>query len=180
MRILTTQGFSEKQRVDAALAYANWLEYKKSPESALEMYKWALDIATANAPKGIIDTKTGVINTNAGLPSANILATVTGLAIHHAANSNLNTALPILLSVLRARKSLPPAPVVLQALDEELGPIQYVVSVLKPLFIPNPYPPAPEDGTLPPTRTPKEICEEAGIMTYIGEILYISKTKKGK
>jgi len=178
MRILTTQGFTEKQRVDAALACANWLEYKQSPEAALEMYKWALDIATEKAPKGIVDTKTGLLNISAGLPSANVLATVTGLAVHHAANSNLNTALPMFLSILRARKSLPPAPVILQALDEELGPIQYITSIFKPLFVPNPYPPPPDDGTSPPTRTPKEICEEAGVMTYIGEILYVSKNNK--
>ena len=40
LRILTTRGFTDKQRVDAALAYAAWLDFKKTPKTALEMYKW--------------------------------------------------------------------------------------------------------------------------------------------
>lgn len=49
------------------------------------------------------------------------------------------------------------------------------------LFIPPAYPPPPSDGSSPPQRTAKEICEEAGLMTYIGEILYASqKSRSGK
>ncbi|KAF4628212.1 hypothetical protein G7Y89_g9943 [Cudoniella acicularis] len=37
MRILTTSGFNEKQRVDAALAYGAWLDFKGIPDTALEI-----------------------------------------------------------------------------------------------------------------------------------------------
>ncbi|KAG9242037.1 hypothetical protein BJ878DRAFT_517643 [Calycina marina] len=178
MRILTTRGFSAGQRVEAALTYANWLDYKETPRAAEEMYKWALDIALQDAPEGILDRKTGVLDVAKGLPSRNVLTSVTAMAVHYAANENLSTALPMLLSVLRARKSLHDAPVVLQALEEEKGPFKYVVDVLKPLFVPRPYPDALSDGTEVPLRTPTERCEEAGVMGYIGEILYVSKNSK--
>lgn len=178
MRVLTTQSFTGKQRVDAALAYANWLEFKKTPGAAEEMYRWALDIALQDAPAGMVDRKTGVLDVAKGLPSRNVLDCVTAMAVHYAAIENLSMALPMFLSVLRARKSLKDAPVVLQALDEDKGPAQYLIDVLKPLFIPRPYPAAPSDGTEVPLRTPKERCEEAGVMDYIGEILYVSKSSK--
>jgi hypothetical protein len=182
MRILTTQGFTEKQRMDAALAYAAWLDYKNTPESALEMYKWALDIATANSPPGIIDSTTGVLNTNAGAPSANILTATTALAVHHAVNANLNAALPIFLSVLRARKALPDPPKTMRATltspDDESGFWKSAMGIVKNLIVPPPFPSPPDDGTMPPLRTAKERCEEAGVMTYIGEILYASKTSR--
>jgi hypothetical protein len=181
MRILTTQGFNEKQRMDAALAYGAWLDFKKTPEAALEMYKWALDIATANSPKQIVDPATGILNANAGIPSANVLSATTALAVHHAINSNLNVALPIFLSVLRARKSLTDAPTVRSAStpgEEDGGLLKTVTSLAKSALMPPEYPPPPDDGTTPPLRGPKERCEEAGIMTYLGEILYASKTSK--
>jgi len=182
MRILTTQGFTEKQRLDAALAYAAWLDFKKTPAAASEMYKWALDIATSNAPKAIVDPATGTLKTNAGIPSANILSATTSLAIHHAVNNDLNTALPIFLSILRARRSLPERP---QTMRETLNPdedentiLKAVTSLLKSALVAPKYPPPPDDGTSPPSRSSKERCEEAGIMTYIGEILYASKTSR--
>ena len=184
VRILTTQGFTEKQRVDAALAYATWLDFKGTPNTAFEMYKWALDIATSSStsPKPINDKTTFVLNTDAGLPSANVLAATTALAVHHAVNSNLNLALPIFLSILRARKSLPDAPTTMRSTltpDEESGSLwKTAMSLVRSAIIAPPYPPPPDDGTTPPQRTPKERCEEAGVMTYVGEILYASKQSK--
>lgn len=182
MRILTTRGFSEKQRVDAALAYAAWLDFKRTPEAALEMYKWALDIAISSTPQSIVDPATGVINSDAGLPSENILTTATALAVHHAVNSDPNSALPIFLSVLRARKSLPDVPstkLSTHVPDEEArGKFKSTLSTITSAIIPPQYPPAPSDGTSTPFRDSKERCEEAGIMTYIGEILYVSKISK--
>jgi hypothetical protein len=184
MRVLTTKGFTEKQRVDAALAYGAWLEYKKSPETALEMYKWALDIATSSqtSSKAIDNTATGILDPSAGLPSSNILSAATALAVHHAVHSNLSNALPIFLSILRARKSLPEEPVTMHSTlnqDEEMpGFLKSTMNLVHSLMVPPPYPPPPDDGTTPPTRSPKERCEEAGIMTYIGEILYASKETK--
>ena len=181
MRVLTTNGFTEKQRVDAALAYGAWLEFKKTPETALEMYKWALDIATSTStsPKPIVNITTGILDPTAGLPSSNILSAMTVLAIHHAVHSDLSNALPIFLSILRARKSLPDQPVTMHSTlnpdDEIPGFWKGAMNLVHSLLVPPPYPPPPEDGTTPPTRGPKERCEEAGIMTYIGEILYASK-----
>lgn len=181
MRILTTQGFSERQRVDAALAYAAWLDFKKTPDAALEMYKWALDIATGSSSNSVNPT-TGVLNSDAGPPSENTLTATTALAVHHAVNGDLNAALPILLSVLRARKSLPEAPPTKRpgsdAAEEDEGIFQSVVSMIRSALIPPPYPAAPSDGATPPLRDSQERCKEAGIMTYIGEILYAGKSGK--
>ncbi|KAE9372877.1 hypothetical protein N431DRAFT_376158, partial [Stipitochalara longipes BDJ] len=184
IRVLTTNGFTEKQRVDAALAYGAWLEFKKTPEAALEMYRWALDIATSSStsPKSIVNTTTGILDPTAGLPSSNILSAATALAIHHAVHSDLSNALPIFLSILRARKSLPEHPVTMHSTlnpDEDMpGFWKGAMNLIHGLMVPPPYPPPPDDGTTPPTRSPKERCEEAGIMTYIGEILYASKQTK--
>lgn len=182
MRVLTTQGFTEKQRMDAALAYAAWLDFKNTPEAAFEMYKWALDIATANSPENIVDPATMVLNTKAGAPSENVLAATTAIAVHHAVNSNLNSALPILLSVLRARKLLPEAPSTMRSTltpdVEDTGLLAIIRSVIKSILVAPEYPSPPSAGTEPPLRDSKERCEEAAIMTYIGEILYASKTSK--
>lgn len=183
MRILTTQGLTEKQRVDAALAFGTWLDFKGSPNTALEMYKWALDIATSNSPssKPVVDAASGVLNPNAGPPSANMLSVSTALAVHHALTSNLSTALPIFLSVLRARRTLPDPPPDTESgppANDEGGIVKAIVSMTKDVFVAPPYPPPPPDGTTPPYRSPKELCEEAGVMTNIGEILYASKSSK--
>ncbi|PVH74953.1 hypothetical protein DL98DRAFT_518899 [Cadophora sp. DSE1049] len=179
MRVLTTQGFTDKQRIDAALAYAVWLDYKKTPEAALEMHKWALDIATSKSDKPAIDPATGVIRTDSGFPSANVFSVATALGVHHAVNSNLTLALPIFLSVLRARRSLPEIPTTMRSTltpdEEEKGMLNTARDMIRSVIAPPQYPPPPDDGTSPPLRTPKERCEEAGIMTYIGEILYASK-----
>lgn len=185
MRILTTQGFTEKQKLDAALAYGAWLDYKNTPQAALEMYKWALDIATSSFPsspstKPLIDPTTHVLNTEAGAPSSNILSATTALAVHHALNANLSTALPIFLSVLRARRSLPDSPTTMASTlssndSENEGFFKTAVSLARSALVAPKYPPPPDDGTSPPVRTPEERCLEAGIMTYIGEILYASK-----
>ncbi|KAM3080835.1 hypothetical protein ACMFMG_004790 [Clarireedia jacksonii] len=178
MRILTTKGFTEKQRLDAALAYASWLDFKKTPEAAYEMHKWAIDIATSSNPS-LIDSTTYTLNTNAGLPSQNLLDATTALGIHYATNSNISKSLPIFLSVLRARKSLPATePTMLSTLDvpEEQPPTLYqtIMTLIKDTLSPPAYPPPPSDGTSPPSRDPKELCEEAVLMAHIGEILYTS------
>ncbi|KAG4442696.1 hypothetical protein IFR05_001803 [Cadophora sp. M221] len=181
IQVLTTQGFTDKQRIDAALAYAAWLEYKNTPKAALEMYNWALDIAISKASKPAIDPTTGVIKTD-GLPSANILSVATALGVHHATNSNLTLALPIFLSVLRARRSLPEIPTTMLSTltpdDEEKSLLNRARDMIKSVIEPPQYPPPPDGGTSPPLRDPQERCEEAGIMIYIGEILYASKLSR--
>lgn len=182
MRALTTEGFNEKQRLDAALAYASWLEYKKTPEAASAMYKWALDIASSSSPEGVIDTTTGILNPNVGTPSSNLLSATTALAIHHATNNNLSQALPIFISILRARRSLQDAPTTMRSTlmpdDENDSIMKTITSIVRSALIPPEYPPPPDDGTAAPLRDPKERCKEAATMTYIGEILYASKQSR--
>jgi hypothetical protein len=179
MRILTTKGFTEKQYVDAALGYAGYLDYKQTPETALEMYKWAMDLATPNEEaKSIVDTKTGIINSNK-IPSENILNVSRAIAVHHAVNSNLSLALPIFLSVLRAHRSLPEPPIAPAAKAvEERSIMKGLSAMVQGVFVTPPYPLPPSDGTKPPFRTPSERCEEAGIMTNVGEILYAAESGK--
>ncbi|RFU33749.1 hypothetical protein B7463_g2622, partial [Scytalidium lignicola] len=177
MRILTTDGFTEKQRVDAALAYAEWLDFKNAPKTAEEMYKWALDISKSSIKEPIVDPSTGILNPDAGIPSANMLSAATALAVHHAVNSNLAAALPIFVSVLRARKSLPePSPDTIPSQTEREGKLtlQDLFAKVQAIVVPPGYPPPSGDGTTPPVRDSRERCEEAGIMAYIGEILYAS------
>ena len=187
MKILTTHGFTTRQRLDTALAYADWLEFKGLPSSAEEMYDWGLDIAMGALPTGVddvVDTKTGVINEKATYISTNVLLATTSLAIHHARNNNLNTALPVLLSVLRARRNLASASQGLKPQSSRSPPqdqteastFQMVISLLRSLIVPPPYPPPSPTGDDPATRTPAAICEEAGLMAYIGEILFASSS----
>ncbi|KAL8952209.1 MAG: hypothetical protein Q9222_001864 [Ikaeria aurantiellina] len=182
MKILTSTGFTSRQRLDAALAYADWLEFKGLDESAEEMYDWGLDIAMGALPMGannIVDTRTGVINNNATYISNNILRATTALAVHHAQNRNLSVALPILLSVLRARKqlSLPPAP---EPPSEPESKLETLVSTIRAIVISPPYPLPPPTGDEVPIRSSKAICEEAALMVHVGEILFASSSDNAK
>lgn len=190
MRVLTTKGFTERQKLEAALGYASWLDYKGTPQAAEAMYKWALDIATSSTtnPSSLIDIQTGTILPTAGPVSSNILTATTALAIHHARTTNLNLALPLFLSVLRTRRQLPAdKPTMRSTLtpdsDDETTIIGGLINTLRNLIIsvlaPPKYPPPPPDGTSPPPRNAKERCEEAALMTYIGEILYATSDGSG-
>jgi hypothetical protein len=183
MRVLTTQGFTEGQKLEAALGYAAWLDYKGTPQAAEAMYNWALDIATSSSPNpsSLIDMQTGQISPSAGLISSNILSASTALALHHARTASLNLALPLFLSVLRSRRQLPTdKPSMRSTLtpdsDDETATSNGLLATLRnltaSLLTPPKYPPPPPDGTSPPPRDAKERCEEAALMTYIGEILY--------
>lgn len=187
LRVLTTKGFTEKQRMDAALGYAAWLDYKGTPESAGDVYKWALDIAASSAPnpEAIFDKKTGTINPQAGPVSSNILTATTALAVHHARNNNLSTALPIFISILRARRSLTTAPsstLPTTEIDSETAPttpasgslFSNISTFLTNTLSPPKYPPPPPSGSSPPYPNAQSRCEEAALMTYIGEIIYAS------
>ena len=182
MKILTTHGFTTRQRLDAALAYADWLDFKGLSSTAEEMYDWGLDIAMGALPVGVnnvIDIKSGVIDQRAIYISSNILLATTSLAFHHARNNNLAAALPIYLSVLRARRQLP----ALSSQDEagsnlrEGSSLAQVLSFFRSMIVTPPYPPAPPTGNEIPLRTPAAICEEAGVMAHIGEILFASSSE---
>ena len=183
MKVLTSHGFSTRQRLNAALAYADWLEFKGLPSSAEDMYDWALDIAMGALPldvNNVVDTKTGVINEQATYITPNILLATTALARHHAQNQNLSTALPIFLSVLRAQRNLASSlsnsdtSVSQDPLDREASVLSLLASFARSLLIVPPYPDPPPSGDIPTTRNPTTTCEEAATMAHIGEILFAS------
>ncbi|KAL8705934.1 MAG: hypothetical protein Q9201_000989 [Fulgogasparrea decipioides] len=184
-KILTSTGFTSGQRLDAALAYADWLDFKGLHDTAEEMYDWGLDIAMEALPKGvnnIVNTQTGIINSNATYVSNNLLRATTALAVHHAQTNNLSAALPIFLSVLRARKQLSLPPVVDPSPVPTQEPSQWetIQSTIKSIVISPPYPPPPPTGDEAPIRTPKAVCEEAATMAHIGEILFASANDEVK
>ncbi|KIW37953.1 uncharacterized protein PV06_09931 [Exophiala oligosperma] len=189
MKILTTEGFNTRQRLDAAMAYADWCDFKGLAETAEDTYSWAMDIAQAGfagGPADIIDTKTGMIaRGREDEVSENVLRVCTAYAVHHARAGNVKQALPIFLSVLRARKNLPPSPFGVigrkRPAPQDQGLWPYISS-LKDLIIERPFPEAPPSGNNRPYHTLKEACEEVGLMTYIGEILFAtsdSEREKG-
>lgn len=187
MRILTTKGFSSRQRLDAALAYADWLDFKGLNETAESMYDWALDIAAGALPMGsnnVVDMKTGIINHSPGASaSENLLRASAALGVHHASHGNVQAALPIFLSVLKARKGLPPGPMSHDRPKKSSKPgeeniIWAYLQAVKSWVTEAPYPARPPSGDEPPFHTLKEACEEAGLMTYVGEILYATSSKE--
>ena len=178
-KILTTQGFSTRQRLDAVIAYADWLDFKGLSATAKETYARGLDIALEALPieaHNIVDTKTGVITDNPAFISSNLLLATTSLAIHHARNKNLAAALPIFLSILRAKRQLPfPPPNDTRKKDEmDSRKENGLLTILTNFLYTPPYPEAPPSGDEPQFRTPMTLCEEAGIMSHIGEILFAS------
>lgn len=188
MKILTTNGFTTGQKLDAALAYADWLDFKGLSLTASDMYTWALDIAAGGVEgdaSKIVDLKTGLLKNNAGdLPSENILRVSTALAVHNARQANLPTALSLFTSVLKARRSLPlspdfdHSPSFTPLPQTSTDPFTSLFKSLKNVLIPVEYPEPPQSGDQPPRRTTASACEEAGLMTYIGEILYASSSKE--
>lgn len=183
MKIITTKGFSPKQRVDAALAYASWLDYKGIHESAREMIRWALDIVSTD----MVFDKTGQLNPRIPI-SSNMLDATTAMALHQARTNNLNMALPLFLSMLRARRSLSTPPVIEvgeTSQESEVSKFKQAFSLVNGFimsaFKTPIYPPAPPDGTETPLRNDRSICEEAALMAYIGEIMFAtSATQQGK
>ena len=184
LKLLSTEGFTSKQRMEAALAYANWLEYKGLLGPAAIIYDDAVNMAieeihTPDAPP-LINPKTAVLNDKAiRTPSANLLKSLTALATFKARHEDVSAALPIMISILKARRSLPNQPHVsgkrvdgFAALHDSpkknSNPLQTVLDLLKP----PPYPSPPSDGTSPPVRDSKELCEEAALHLHIGEIMY--------
>lgn len=185
MKVLTTRGFDSGQRLDAALAYADWCDFKGLSDTAGSMYDWALDIAMAGLPEGsngVADIQTGVIQKGKeSLVTTNILKATTAMAIHNAKVGKVKEALPIFLSVLRARKQLPAAPAYFEANKKSMDPKNPradLFAALKAFVFDQLYPPAPPSGDERPFHTLKEACEEIGLMTYIGEILFATSSSE--
>ncbi|EFQ32683.1 uncharacterized protein GLRG_07827 [Colletotrichum graminicola M1.001] len=117
LRILTTRGFTDRQKMDAALRYASFLDYKNLPDAAERMYQWALSLATeeGTAPSGSppqVDPRTYTLVNDklSPPPSENLLTVLTSIALHKARAGDVSAALPIFVSVLRARRALPQTP----------------------------------------------------------------------
>lgn len=175
LKIITSKGFTTYQRLSAALGYADWLSFKQLPDSAEEMYRWALDIAVSGLPtpeaKAVIDRQTGIISATAPKEAItpNIIYVTTNLATFFAANGRVTSALPVFISLLRARLNADEAPaasVKSNAKDSSL-----IGTVLSLLAEPD-YPPVPPSGDEPLLRKEADRCEEAALKTYIGEILF--------
>ncbi|KAL3472626.1 hypothetical protein BJX99DRAFT_235030 [Aspergillus californicus] len=188
MKILTTRGFETRQKVEAALAYADWLEYKGLGSTATDMYTWAMDIAAEGMPvdaANVVDLKTGIIKNDGKIaPSENVIRVSTALAVHHAKQGNLPTALSIFTSILKARRALPPPPpgTVLSGPPSfpkpTIDPFRSFFNLLKTSLIPVTYPPPAPSGNEPPIRTSTSTCDESGLMTYIGEIIFASSSQE--
>ncbi|XDG07694.1 hypothetical protein ABKA04_007309 [Annulohypoxylon sp. FPYF3050] len=181
-KILATKGFTFKQKLDAALEYASYLDFKGLPELASAMYDKALAITMENSPRSY-DIKSYVLQDVTHHPSANLLTTLTALATHKARNGDIAAALPILISILRARRSLPLPQPDKKPSSEQKQPSRFsitgMISFVRRFIYTPVYPPPPPDGSAPPVRDAKELCEEAGLNLYIGEIIYASSSKAG-
>lgn len=187
LKLLSTEGLTSKQRMDAALAYANWLEYKGLVGPAAIIYDDAVNMAveeihTPGAPP-LVDPQTSVLNDKADrAPSANLLQSLTALATFKARHEDVSAALPVMISILKARRSLPSQPpstttqadsiaAALRGPPRKNGggsPLQAALGLLTP----PPYPPPPPGGAEPPARGSGELCEEAALHLHIGEVVY--------
>jgi hypothetical protein len=173
-RILTSTGFTTHQRVTAALGYADWLSFKQRTDAAEEAYRWALDIAISGLPtpdpSSIIDKESAVLSATApkGAITPNLIDAATNLATFYAANGKITSALPIFVSVLRARLSADPAPPSPPEAKRDSSLIGTLLSLLKEPE----YPPVPPTGDEPFRRREKDRCDEAILKNHIGEILF--------
>lgn len=179
VRLLTTNGFTRRQRMDGGIAYALWLDHTGRNEMAEAMYRWSLDLALAGVhdeKHATIDPRTAVISANAPYVTPNILSSAEALASFRARTGDIPAALSIYLSTLRARRSAPTAPRNRQypppKPDLSLKNVDSVIGFITSLpFRPEvPYPPPSGDQVF--ERTTMGACEEAALMAYVGEILF--------
>jgi hypothetical protein len=177
MKILATKGLTTRQKIEVALEYASFMEFKKRPEGPDALYNLALAEATQGMDPTVLpyDPRTFVIKETTGSPSLNVLDTITAIANHKARRGDLNSALPIYISILKARRALSDQPPPMsQSKPKALSIFGQIASV----FSPPDYPPPPPDGTLPPWRSIQERCQEAALNLYIGEILYTKSSRE--
>ena len=188
MRVLTGKGFSTRHKLDAALAYANWLEFKNAHSTAEDVYRWAIDIAASSVsnPELAVDHSTGVLS-DVGASSAtpNLLRASTAMATHFARTGNVSSALPVFLSVLRARRAAPidPTPAALQKYNGPQGSdTDYgtVYNLFRSIIRSSAYPTQGPSGDEPLLRSPflETDCADAEVMLYIGEILFATASTK--
>lgn len=186
-KILTTRGFTTTQRVDAALAYASWLEFKGMFDAAKEVYHWALDIASSILLDGTAATSKhrveDLVRPEGPIPSKNILKASTAYAVHLASyRQDFQTALSILLSVLAVRRrALPDSAISSKAAASIPSGIESSnssatentnYSLITSILHSRRYPPPPTSGDDKFTRGQTAECDDAAIMLNIGEILF--------
>ena len=180
-KIMMTEGFNARQRLETSLAWANWLAATGQNEEAEDKYDWALDIAVGDLPHGInniVDTRTGCINTDATYITEGIITATTALATFHAQRQNFSTALPIFASIIRAYRSLPPPteapiPIYSKPVQDESAWSLVWSTIVSALSAPT-YPDAPPSISVPLISTPKQTCAEAAIMSNLGEVMFAS------
>ncbi|KAG6033308.1 hypothetical protein E4U41_006942 [Claviceps citrina] len=178
-KILATTGLTSRQKTEAALEYATFLDFLQE-EGADALYGLALAEASAGREPSQLpyDTKTCVLKGQGPAPSLNVLEALTAIANHKARKGDVASALPIYISLLQARRSLsdsppPPAPAPRRPRQQHSSLYERFVA-----FFGQPAYPAPgPDGTEPPWRNPHERCQEASLNLYIGEILYATSSK---
>ncbi|CAE7206545.1 hypothetical protein CFE70_008876 [Pyrenophora teres f. teres 0-1] len=174
LKIITSKGFTTYQRLSAALGYADWLSFRKLPDSAEEMYRWALDIAIAGLPtpepSAVVDRETGILSATAPKEAVtpNIIYAATNLATFLAEQRRITSALPIFISLLRARLGADEAHIPTVVTQKDSSLVGTLISLLKE---PD-YPPVPPSGDEPLLRKETDRCEEAALKNYIGEILF--------
>ncbi|KAB5562835.1 hypothetical protein GE09DRAFT_1109899 [Coniochaeta sp. 2T2.1] len=173
VRILETPGFTTRQKMEAALAHASWLEHNALHGPASIMYERAVELSLSNTQNPApLDTTTHALKETSPPPSENLLTSLTALATFQARSGNISSALPILVSILKARKSLPNPDASLQLSSSSKPSLtRTILNHIQPPA----YPPPPPDGTSPPIRDSKELCLEAALHLHIGEILYASR-----
>ncbi|KAK4189757.1 hypothetical protein QBC35DRAFT_128813 [Podospora australis] len=186
LRILNTVGFTTRQKIEAGLAYASWLEYKGTHGPASIILEDTLSLAASELPSPPLDEKTFTLQNDSPSstpPSENLLNALTAYATFRARQGDITNALPILVSILQARRALPPPSFDISSSrkgrDQSKGILASTKSFFKFITTPPAYPPPPPDGTAPPVRNPAELCQEAALSLHIGEIMYAtSKTAR--
>ncbi|KAK2594704.1 hypothetical protein QQS21_007554 [Conoideocrella luteorostrata] len=176
MKILATTGLTSRDKMEAALEYATFMEFKNRQEGAEALYSLALTEASTGLDPSKLpyDPKTFVVRTNAPAPSMNVLDALTAIANHKARRGDISFALPIYISLLKARRSLSDIPPP-RTRSKSQRPSLYEQFVK--YFGPPAYPPPGPDGTQAPWRNPYERCQEASLSLYIGEILYATASR---
>ena len=175
LKILTTVGITPRHKMEAALQYASFLEFKSDPASAEALYGTALAQATVDLDKDKLpyNPKTFVLRAGGPSPSMNVLDCITAIANHKARNGDVSSSLPIYVSLLKARRSLSDTPPPQdKSRPKRLSAYEKLVEMVSQPE----YPPAPPDGTAPPWRNAYERCQEASLNLYIGEILYATSS----
>ncbi|UKZ56728.1 hypothetical protein TrVGV298_010569 [Trichoderma virens] len=153
-KILATKGLSPRQKMEASLEYASFMEFKNNPEGAESLYKLALAEATSGIdPKKLpYDPRTLILKERAGPPSMNVLDALTATANHIARKGDISSALPIYLSILKARRSLSDDPPRTTSSKPKVE--SFSQQILK-FFAPPEYPPPPSRRhTTPPGEAP--------------------------